>query len=225
MQLKILGVYYTNSAVSKTIQEHGLYRIKLMTQKTPGADYICSVWDETPLIPKDKQQKSFFRNNGHLNIALQIQRMLLTTKGFNYVAFLEHDVLYHEDYLNALARNYQDGYDGISYRSYMGMNAKGYQKLVHKDEPMSMLSMTYDKAVALMREKIDYYIVNGSGCIEPDDKSKMLKVTGEDNVHVNMNETARSHHFTSHYNVYSKTHIYPVHSYWGPASNYSNFFN
>lgn len=223
MQLKILGVYYTNSAVAKPIQEQGLFRIKRMIQSTPGADYVCSVWNQTDLVPKEKQQISYFRNNGHLNIALQIQRALFTRPGFNYVVFLEHDVLYHHDYLNVLAKNFQQGYDGISYQSFIGLGPNGYQRKTQQDEPMSMLSMTYDKAVELMREKIDHYIVHGSACIEPDDKSKMLKVEGEHNIHVNMNETARSHHFTSHYNIYSKKDTFKLHEYWGPAEQYKFF--
>lgn len=223
MQLKILGVYYTHSQLHPKLQEHNLLRIKQMVQATPGADYICSVWKETPFVPKEKQQVSFFKNNGHMNIALQIYRALLTKKDFNYVAFLEHDVLYHQGYLNILAANYQQGYDGVSYRSFIGMNAKGFQKLNQADEPMSMLSMRYDKAVALMKNKIEYYVTNGAGCIEPDDKSKMLKVKGEDNVHVNMNETKHNHHLTSHYNIYSKTQITDSHKYWGSHKQYDFF--
>lgn len=223
MQLKILGVYYTHSNLHLGLQEQNLMRIKRMIEATPGADYIASVWKPTPFLPPEKQQVSFFKNNGHMNIALQIYRALLSKQGFNYVAFLEHDVLYHHNYLNTLAQNFQQGWDGISYQSFIGLNAKGFQKLNQQDEPMSMLSMTYPKALALMKSKIDYYVTHGSGCIEPDDKSKMLKVRGEDNVHVNMNETRQSHHLTSHYNIYSKTDVTDTHKYWGSHTKY-NFF-
>lgn len=223
MQLKILGVYYTHSSILAALQEHNLLRIKRMIEATPGADYIASVWQPTPLLPLEKQQKSFFKQYGHMNIALQIYRALLSKPGFNYVAFLEHDVLYHHNYLNTLAEHYQQGWDGISYQSFIGLNGKGFQKLTQQDEPMSMLSMPYDKAIELMKNKIEYYVTHGSGCIEPDDKSRMLKVKGEDNVHVNMNETKHSHHLTSHYNVYSKTETTDFHRYWGSAKQYTFF--
>lgn len=223
MSLKVLGVYYTNSKLHKPLQKQNLLSIQKMVEATPGADYICSVWEDTDLVPREKQQKTFFKHNGHLNIALQIYRALLSKPGFDYVAFLEHDVLYHHNYLNLLAEHYKQGYEGISYRSFIGMCPTGYQTLKQQDEPMSMLSLTYDKAIALMKAKIDYYVTHGSGCIEPDDKSKMLHVTGEDNVHVNMNKTPHSHHLTSHYNIYSSTNHYDPHKYWGSYKQY-NFF-
>jgi hypothetical protein len=221
--LKILGVYYTHSQVFQPLKLASVNSVEKMIANTPDSKVVYSVWEYMDWIPEEKQQRTYFRHNGHMNIALQIYRILLTNPEYEYVAFLEHDVLYYENYLNDLRNNIKDGYYGISWRSYCGMNANGFQKVNQRDEPMSMLSMKYQSAVDLMKNRIDYYTVNGAGCIEPDDKSGLLWVEGEENVHVNMNETDHSHHLTSHYNIYSKTDIFNPHPYWGDYKQFGIF--
>lgn len=221
--IKVLGIYYTSSNVHPALAKASIDSVEKMIANTPGGKVVYSVWNKIPYISEDRQQVTYFRHNGHLNIALQIYRALLTNTEYDLVAFLEHDVLYHENYLNNLANSIRPNHEGVSYRSFCGMNAKGYQKLIQQDEPMSMLSLRYDRAIQLMQEKISYYAIHGHGCIEPDNKRGLLSLQGVDNVHVNMNETTHSHHLTSHYNCYSKTNVFNPHPYWGDYKNFHIF--
>ena len=98
--IKILGIYYSNSRVCYPLKKASIDSVEKMLLNTKNAKIQYSVWDYIEWVPQERQQKSYFLHNGHMNIALQIYRALLTNPEFDYVVFLEHDVLYHENYFN-----------------------------------------------------------------------------------------------------------------------------
>jgi len=150
----------------------------------------------------------------HLNICLQILQCLLYAKSINnyeYVYFLEHDVLYPKDYFNLKNR------DSNVYcnTNYIGINKDGYQKLIRVDRPLSQMVMKFDFAINHFHQLLLNYLSDDDKIyIEPKYHEVVQIQNTIPSVHINHNRP-----FTSHFDCYGDVFSH-THDYWGDSNNY-----
>lgn len=213
---KKLGIFYSNNnddrinpCILKSID-----CIKIASQDK--ADIITNFWNslgqQNPFI----ETISWTRTSSHLNQILQILQCLYMAKAigsYTYVSFLEHDVLYPEEYFD-----YED-FDNecICNINYIGMNRYGFQAKNQFDQPLSQLTMQLNYAINHFESILPNAILHNSGLSEPNIKIINWSCKNP-SVHVN-----HGRHFTSHYNIYSNS-TFDEDNYWGNFNQYSNLF-
>lgn len=205
-----LGIFYTNNRIPHQILIQSLNSIKKASEKH-NVDIITSVWEHIPDNP-------FFevmcpvRTGNHFNIAYQICQLLLTaqsSKRYETVSYLEHDVLYGEDYFDF------EPFDGnvICNHNYMGICKHGFQNKGQGDEPLHQLTLKFDFAFNHFRNTLMESIVRGVNLEPLHSPAYLRREAKQPSIHIN-----HGHHFTSHFNIYQKKY-YPEHPYWGKADN------
>lgn len=209
-----IGIFYTNNKLKDIILNKSLdtiLRAKIFSGKTEII--VCSqkVKSQNYFI----EIESLFKNNHHANIATQILQALHAVKNYNhfkYVSFLEHDVLYPEDYFN-----YPDfEEDCMCNDNFIGVCGTGFQQKKQNDQPLHQMTMKYGYAVNYFEKLILTYLKGEFSMLEPPIKHRCFNKNPS--IHVNHGKS-----FTSHYNIYSKTTTQED-PYWGEFSNYSNLF-
>jgi hypothetical protein len=199
-----------------------------------AVDVIAGSW-EALAVPSGMENMVFpYHHDGHLNILLQLSKILNIYKQ-RYpdekvlVCLLEHDVLYHETYLHGAARFFEQGgagRTGVNARGFIGLNQTGYCADKWKHYPLSMMSVDLDYLLPHVEEKIQECLVHGVCVIEPDRKLLDDCTPGHaPAIHVNCNLTGRSHHFTNHYDSYEKESSLPAEiAGWPHATYYTERF-
>jgi len=208
-----LGIFYSNnnnSTIYPTI-EKSLQTIEKAAQNK--ADILTCVWNNIPNNPF-AQIISWYQSQSHLNQLLQIMQCLYTAKEmgtYDYVSFLEHDVLYGEGYFD-----YPEFETGNIYTNmnFIGVNKEGWQPLGQRDEPFHQMTMRFDDAIEHCERILGNALIRNSGMIEPQDINRKQWESRNPSVHVN-----HGHHFTSHYSIYRKADS-TENPYWGNFSNY-----
>lgn len=197
-----LGIFYTNNNVPKVVS----YCLNDLSKFNNIADIISCVWE--PI--KDNQFieiMSMTKSSNHLNIIVQILQLLYFAqqqpKTYEYVAFLEHDVLYPEDYFD-----FTDFDDAIVNMNYMGLCPKGFQSKTQNDTPLHQIVMKFDFALNHFQNLIHDAIKFGSVIVEP--KNLITRECKNPSLHINHKK-----HFTTHHYIYSATEIYEKNNYWG----------
>lgn len=211
-----LGIFYSNNNDDR-IRPCILASLKSIEKAAAGkADIITNMWNSEPENPFI-ETIAHTKISSHLNQILQILQLLYTAKNiknYRYVSFLEHDVLYSESYFD-----YPDFEENAIYNlNYIGMNVNGFQKLIQKDLATSQIIMKFDYAINHFSNILQNALITNNGNLEPRNNIKELN-TMHPNVHVN-----HGRHFTSHFNVYSKTDIETLHPYWGDHNQYKHLF-
>ena len=211
-----LGIFYSNNVnrlIYPAIQASLESIRKSAENKT---DILTCMWHHEPKNPFH-ESIAWTQTSSHLNQLLQILQLLYTAKQsgeYKYVSFLEHDVLYAEDYFD-----YDDFDEGILCNmNYMGMNKDGFQPLGQRDKPLSQLTMLFDYAITHFESLLPNALVTNSGYIEPVVRMKDWNAKNP-NIHIN-----HGFHFTSHYTIYRKDNIFTEHPYWGNHSDYLHLF-
>ena len=167
----------------------------------------------------------------HLGIVIQILKVLYEVSAhdtcYDVVCFLEHDVLYPEDYFDRVGGALVDNDDavGVTNMDYIGLNHTGWVRVRERHEPLHQMSVRWDLAVRHFEEKCKDCIVEGGTFLEPSNRSKFVKIPFEDcRPSCHMNHTG---HFTNHYATYERVADREEHPYWGdfrqyyPASEHS----
>ena len=204
---KKLGIFYTNNNINPLILSESLDRILIASNKNK-TDILVSSWSNIencpfPIINCD------VKIGNHFNIAYQISSLLMTAseiKKYDYVSFLEHDVLYGEDYFD-----FSD-FSGnvLSNENFIGINKNGFQKKIQFDQPLHELTMKFDYAVEHYRNVLMDSITKGVNVEPPHDVPYTKILSKQPSIHVNNHGT----NFTSHYNIYSSDEIYKMDDYW-----------
>jgi hypothetical protein len=213
----ILAAYYTHNRIRESLLRTSIQSVASAC-KHAGSDLVVCSWEP---VPGDwKNIICPYKDNGLLNIIIQILMIMYKYEGaYNFISLCEHDCLYPHDYFTRLQKLIDTGraVEGISNREYIGLNETGYLRVNQRDEPTSALSLEWSFARATLERKLKTFIAGGYCCIEPEDKSAFLRLEdgGHPMVHVNMNNTDKNHHLTSHYNVYEKDGQQMEHPYWG----------
>jgi hypothetical protein len=146
----------------------------------------------------------------HYNIIEKILAGMnhVNLKDYNYISFLEHDVLYPEGYFD-----YPDFTSTMCNENYIGMIATGFQKRVPGQMPLHQMVMTTVFALQHFQNLLKPAKTHGV-VVEPHLDAKWTSKFPA--IHLNHGKN-----FTSHFNCYSQTTT-PVDDYWG---NYLDIWN
>lgn len=213
-----VGIFYSNNitpSINPAIQA-SLESIRVAAKDK--VDIYTCMWKHEPKNPFT-EYIAWTNTSSHLNQLLQIMQLLYSAREINnyeYVSFLEHDVLYAEGYFD-----YPEFTSGEVYTNmnYMGMNKEGYQPLIQRDKPFHEMTMRFEDAIRHCENILPNALIVNSGSIEAQDLKIKQWESSQPSIHIN-----HGHHFTSHYNVYSKTNLFKKHPYWGSHSNWKYLF-
>lgn len=205
---RVCGIFYTDNFVNDIILQRVVDCIDMAAVHS-NVTVIHSIWEKTIEYP-NFYQISNLKNRSHFNIIYQICSLLsiLEQSGNNYeyVAFLEHDVLYPIDYFN-----FED-FEGdiVCNTNFMGLEQTGFS-VNRGDLPQHQLIMRFNYAVNFYKNLL-YMSINNPVCVEPDDKSRFcFRKTINPSIHIN----ARCGQFTSHCDTYSIKDDYINHPEFG----------
>lgn len=215
-QHKKLGIFYSNNNKPET-QKTIISSLKSIEKAAADkADILTCMW-----VPqKDNPFQEFLawtNTYSHLNQLLQIMQLLYVareTGEYESVSFLEHDVLYPEDYFDY---DLPGAKQVLCNMNYIGMNKNGFQKLEQQDQPFHQMTMRFSDAIEHCESILANAIMNNAGLIEPS-WTRVNRQTKNPSVHVN-----HGHHFTSHFNIYSKR-TRKENKYWGHINDYKELF-
>lgn len=210
-----LGIFYTNNSIKPEIINKSLETIEIAKNFSGKTEVIVCPH-------KINQQKYFwevesmFKSGGHINIATQILQLLNIVKdcpNFKYVSFLEHDVMYPENYF--VYDNFD--VDCVCNDNYIGICKNGFQKKDQDHQPLHQITMKYDYAVKYFERLLLVYMRGEFELLEPSIKHR--HTISNPSIHIN-----HGNHFTSHYSIYSKDTT-KENNYWGNFDKYSNLFD
>jgi hypothetical protein len=207
-----LGIFYSNNN-TPSIYPAIRASLKSIEKAAAGkADILTCMWQHEPENPFP-EFIAWTHTSSHLNQLLQVMQLLYQAKeihNYEYVSFLEHDVLYPEGYFD-----FPDFEEGcvMTNMNYMGINSSGFQPLGQKDEPFHQMTMRFDEAIKHCESILSNALIRNAGLIEPQNNIRKQWNCINPAIHINHGK-----HFTSHFNVYTKD-IYDVQEYWGHHSN------
>ena len=206
---KRLGIFYTNNNASEKVIEKSLQSIQAASKKFE-TDIITSVWKPIPNNPFHEIVCNINFGN-HFNVAYQISTLLVTAslaKDYETVSFLEHDVLYGEDYFDIKPFTH----NVVCNDNYIGFRKQGFQKKIQLDEPLHELTVKFPYALAHFKNILADSIVMGVNLEPPHVPPYGKRNSKQSSVHINDGP-----HLTSHYNVFGNTYS-KKHPYWGDTS-------
>jgi len=217
-KFKRLGIFYSNNNNPKIYPaiDKSLSTIKEASEGK--ADIITCTWNPINNNPFH-QIKSWYTSQSHLNQLLQIMQCLYAAQEMNdyeYVSFLEHDVMYPVEYFD-----YPDFEDNqvITNMNYGGVNINGWQHRGQNDEPFHQMTMKFNDAIKHCERILPNALRTNSGMIETQILERYQWDCPNEAIHIN-----HGVHFTSHNSIYKKTDLYLNHPYWGDHSNYLYLF-
>jgi hypothetical protein len=214
-----LGIFYSNNnnmsiwpAIYKSLDT-------IKTAADGKADILTCMWNPMPDNPFH-QISSWYQSQSHLNQLLQIMQCLYSAKemhDYEYVSFLEHDVMYAEGYFDF--PDFESGHVQTN-MNYGGINKDGWQHRGQSDEPFHQMTMRFDDAIKHCESILPNALRTNSGMIETQTMERKQWNAENQSIHIN-----HGSHFTSHYNIYKKDNLSLQHSYWGNHTDYLHLFN
>ena len=213
-----LGIFYSNNnnmsiwpAIYKSLDT-----IKMAADGK--ADIVSCMWNPMPDNPFH-QISSWYQSQSHLNQLLQIMQCLYSAKemhDYEYVSFLEHDVMYGEGYFDF--PDFESG-EVQTNMNYGGINKDGWQHRGQSDEPFHQMTMRFDDAIKHCESILPNALRTNSGMIETQTMRRIQWEAPNQSIHIN-----HGVHFTSHNSIYRKDNVYSEHPYWGIHSDYLHLF-
>jgi hypothetical protein len=206
-----LGIWYTNNGADDWVLRNSLGQLS----KARGVDILTCVWSAIPGNPFSEKHFHYPGRGGHVSICLQILTLLSlarAVKRYDRVFFLEHDVLYPEDYFDMsdvptpLAVNDR----------YIGLVAQGYQTEKDDHEPLHQMVMDHDFALKHFHTLLDSYLRGDGMNLEPEARQtpRVRRHTKTPAIHVNHGK-----HLTSHFATYRPASLQEI-PYWGPHARW-----
>lgn len=215
--MKILAAFYTNNRARPQLLEQNI-------------KHFVSSWQTIPGLPCQNLISHFqVGQHGHLNILLQLLQVIHSTDDdWDYFAFCEHDCLYPPDYFLDIARRFQvENVPGLASENHLGLRPYGFAKSWYHTQPLFAMVIGRDRLLAALYSKLRECVLNGSCCIEPENRANWIIVAHDDAsspiLHVNMETTCDNHHLTSHHDFYSLTEVQEVHPFWGKSCRFGVF--
>jgi hypothetical protein len=213
-----LGIFYSNNNNHKIWP--AIYKsLDTIKEASEGvADIVVCTWEPMSDVPF-QQVRSWYTSQSHLNQLLQIMQCLYTAKTmgqYDYVSFLEHDVMYPKGYFD-----FPDFPSGqvLTNMNYGGVCKSGWQNRTQNDEPFHQMNMRFDDAIAHCLSILPNALVTNSGMIETQTLKRSQWDCPNQAVHIN-----HGIHFTSHNSIYDKRNLTEIHPYWGNINDYKNLF-
>jgi hypothetical protein len=213
---KRLGIWYSNDTTNHPAVKKSLESIEIASQNK--ADIITCVWNKIENNPFH-EIISWNKNSSHLNQLLQILQCIFTAKTigtYDYVSFLEHDVMYGEGYFTF--PEFERG-EILTNMNYGGINPSGWQKRKQNDEPMHQMTMRIEDALEHFLNILNNALVTNSGLIENQYLIRKQWNCKNESIHIN-----HGSHFTSHFTIYDTENLYYDHKYWGKWDEYLYLF-
>lgn len=211
-----LGIFYSNNN-TPSIYPAIRASLKSIQKAAQGkADILTCMWQKEPENPFP-EFLAWTKTSSHLNQLLQVMQLLYQAKeihNYDYVSFLEHDVLYPEGYFDF--PDFEEG-EVLTNMNYMGMNTDGFQLLGQRDEPFHQMTMRFEEAIRHCETIFVNALVRNAGLIEPQNLVRKQWECINPSIHINHGK-----HFTSHYNIYRKDNTYLNHPYWGSFEEYKH---
>jgi hypothetical protein len=225
---RIVGVWYTDNSAPAPLLANSLRSIEVAAKQAwrHDVEIVACGWEKPDGLPRGMTFVRFEgeRKRSHATIVKQINEALDAGPIMDVVSFLEHDVLYPQDYFQKVG----DAFAGnptaavVSNLDYIGLNAQGWQPVKERHEPMHQLSMRWAFAIENM-ERASKEAESGSALLEPQgDRSNWVRLPASPGlglmpaVHVNHN----AGRFTSHGDVCYAPAISTNHSHWGEHRNF-----
>ena len=205
---KKLGIFYSNNN-TPSIFPAIVSSLKSIEKASIGkADILTCMWHHEPQNPFP-EFIAWTRTSSHLNQLLQVMQLLYQAKeigDYEYVSFLEHDVLYPEGYFD-----FPDFEEGVvmTNMNYIGINADGFQPLGQRDEPFHQMTMRFNEAIRHCESILSNALIRNCGLIEPQNIIRKQWECINPAIHIN-----HGRHFTSHFNIYAKD-VFEYDNYWG----------
>lgn len=214
-----LGIFYSNNNKREIWPaiEKSLDTIKIASEDK--ADIVTCMWNPMETNPFHQLQ-SWYTSQSHLNQLLQIMQCLYSAKEmakYEYVSFLEHDVMYPKGYFDF--EEFEEG-KVLTNMNYGGINREGWQHRGQDDEPFHQMTMRFDDAIKHCEAILPNALRTNSGMIETQTMKRIQWKCENQAIHIN-----HGTHFTSHNSIYKKTDTYLTHPYWGEHSEYLHLFN
>ena len=212
-----LGIFYSNN--NNHVIWPAIYKsLETIKEASEGvADIVVCTWEHMDNVPF-YQMRSWYKSQSHLNQLLQILQCLYTAKEmgkYDYVSFLEHDVLYPKGYFDypEIAKGWV-----LTNMNYGGICKDGWQKRKQNDEPFHQMTMHLEDAIDHCLKILPNALVTNSGMIESQTLKRAQWMSENEAIHIN-----HGVHFTSHNSIYDKNNLTLNHPYWGSHSNYQLF--
>ena len=198
-----LGIFYTNNNIDIDILTKVLNTLSLYTNEI---DIITCAWQK---ITNNNfyNINSLSKNSTHFNIVSQILQCLflakIYNKGYKYVSFLEHDVLYSIDHFR------YDEFDEnvICNMNYCGLNKCGYSELKYQEFALHQMTMKFEFAIQYFSQILLKYLAGEYNSVEPNIDKKIVKDITQ-SVHIKHGKN-----FTNHYDVFSENY-FDTHPLW-----------
>lgn len=210
-----IGIFYTNNGINPEVVNKSLETIEIAKNFSKKTEIIVcpyKIGNQNYFM----EVESIFKIGGHINIVTQILQALYTVKNysnFKYVSFLEHDVMYPENYFV-----YEDLDVDCAYNdNYIGICKNGFQKKnQHSQPPLHQMTMKYEYALKHFERLLSVYMSRNFEILEPSGSQR--RFISNPSVHIN-----HGNHLTSHYSIYSKETT-QSNDYWGSFGKYSKLF-
>ena len=219
--MRILGCWYSNNGVDNKIIQSSLNSIKTARDNYKDVNIVTCNWAHIPNNPFE-EHLTLYKMGIHLGIILQMLKILYAEekKGNKYdvVSFLEHDVLYPDDYFHRVSEGFRSNPLTVINMDYIGMNQTGWLDVVQRDKPMHQFSFQYVIIMKHMDWLMREAVLNGNVILEGNKYSAIqIPYQGsKPSCHIN-----HSKHFTSHFDCYAKnSNGKTTHPYWGDFKQY-----
>ena len=220
--MKILGCWYSNCGISSKIITASLNSIQRAKEACEDVNIVTCNWSHIKDNPFE-EHVTLYKQGVHLGIILQMLRILYEEekKGNKYdaVSFLEHDVLYPDDYFQKVKQAFRSNPMTVINMNYIGMNQTGWLDVVQRDRPMHQFTFQYAIIMKHFDSLLREAVMNGNVILEGNRYSTVqIPYAGiKPACHIN-----HSKHFTSHFNCYAKDARGKInHPYWG---NYRQYY-
>lgn len=219
--MKILGCWYSNNATHPHIINSSLQSIKNARDSHGNTNVVTCNWEHIPDNPFE-EHIALHKLGSHLGIILQMLRIIYEEerKGNKYdaVSFLEHDVLYPDDYFIEVDGGFRSNPQAVVNLNYIGMNHTGWLDVIQRDEPMHQFSLQYQAARRHLDSVLGEAVTKGNVYLEHGRFSiiRLPFTNVMPSCHINS-----SRHFTNHYDCYAKnSNGNVIHPYWGDFRRY-----
>jgi hypothetical protein len=213
-----LGIFYSNNNNNSIFPAIHKSLDTIKNASEGKADIVTCMWNPIPDNPFH-QITSWYQSQSHLNQLLQIMQCLYSAKemhDYEYVSFLEHDVMYAEGYFDFA--DFESG-QVLTNMNYGGINRDGWQYRGQSDEPFHQMTMRFDDAIKHCESILPNALRTNSGMIETQTMKRIQWESPNQSIHIN-----HGVHFTSHNSIYRKDNLYTEHPYWGNHSDHLHLF-
>ncbi len=221
----IIGIWYTDNTAPPQLLANSLRSISISAKQTWRHEValVACGWEKPQGFPENVLFVHFKgeRKRSHATIVAQIIEALEAGPLGEIISFLEHDVIYPENYFQRIGDAFANNPSApvVSNLDYIGLNAQGWQPVKERHEPMHQLSMRTAFALENMK-RVAREAESGSALLEPQgDRSNWVRLQPTPGLGllpaVHVNHT--SGRFTSHGDVCYAPAIATNHPHWGES--------